>query len=63
MLTEGEQRGREHGVRLWLVGMNPRVLGVVQRSQLGQALGPAGMLYNLEIAVGKYLATAGADAS
>jgi len=59
MLTEGERRGRERGMRLWLVGMNPRVLDVVQRSQLGEALGRDAMLYNLEIAVAKYL---GADA-
>jgi MFS superfamily sulfate permease-like transporter len=57
MLIGGEKRGREHGVRLWLVGMNPHVLNVVQRSQLGQALGPDAMLYNLEIAVAKYLST------
>ena len=55
MLTEGEKRQRERGVRLWLVGMNPRVLDVIQRSQLGEALGRDAMLYNLEIAVAKYL--------
>jgi len=66
MMIEGENRQRERGVRLWLVGMNPRVLSVVQRSQLGQALGRDAMLYNLEIAVAKYLGTdapAGAGAS
>jgi anti-anti-sigma factor len=66
MLTEGEKRQRERGVRLWLVGMNPRVLGVMQRSQLGEALGHDTMHFNLEIAVAKYLATAartGAGAS
>jgi sulfate permease, SulP family len=57
MLTEGEKRQREGGVRLWLVGMNPRVLGVMQRSQLGQALGRDAMHFNLEIAVAKYLGT------
>ena len=41
--------------RLWLVGMNPQVLEVIQRSQLGEALGRDAMLYNLEIAVAKYL--------
>ena len=55
MLTEGEERQRERGVRLWLVGMNPQVLEVIQRSQLGQAIGRDAMLYNLEIAVAKYL--------
>ena len=57
MLTEGEERQRERGIRLWLVGMNPRVLDVIQRSQLGEALGGDAMLYNLEIAVAKYLGT------
>ncbi len=55
MLTEGERRQRAHGVRLWLVGMNPGVLGVIQRSRLGEALGPNAMHFNLEIAVAKYL--------
>ncbi len=57
MLTVGEKRQRERGVRLWLVGMNPRVLGVMQRSQLGEALGRDAMHLNLEIAVAKYLGT------
>ena len=66
MLTEGEKRQRERGMRLWLVGMNPRVLEVVQRSQLGEALGRDAMHFNLEIAVAKYLGTdapVGASAS
>lgn len=56
MLTEAETRMRELGVRLWLVGMNPNVLDVIQRSPLGQALGHEAMHFNLEIAVSKYLA-------
>lgn len=55
MLTEGEKRQRERGVQLWLVGMNPEVLTVVQRSPLGRALGREGMHFNLEMAVEKYL--------
>ena len=55
MLTEGEKRQRERGVRLWLVGMNPRVLDMIQRSPLGQTLGRDAMHFNLEIAVTKYL--------
>ena len=58
MLMEGEKRARERGMRLWLVGMNPRVHEVVRRSHLGEALGRDAMLYNLEIAVDKYLSTA-----
>ena len=61
MLTEGEERQREHGVSLWLVGMNPHVLEVVQRSQLGEAVGPDALHYNLEIAVTKFLGMDGAS--
>jgi high affinity sulfate transporter 1 len=57
MMTEGEKRQRENGVRLWLVGMNPQVLEVIQRSQLGEAVGRDAMFYNLETAVDKFLGT------
>ena len=59
MLIGGEKRWRERGVMLWLAGMNQRVHGVVQRSQLGKALGQDGIHFNLEIAVAKYLDTVG----
>ena len=55
MLTAGEKRGREHGTRLWLVGMNPQVFGMIRKSRLGEAVGLDGMHLNLEIAVAKYL--------
>ncbi|MFZ3369770.1 MAG: SulP family inorganic anion transporter [Candidatus Sulfotelmatobacter sp.] len=45
----------QHGVQLWLIGMTPRVLAIVQRSPLGQLLGREGMHFNLEIAVARYL--------
>jgi len=48
----------QHGVQLWLIGMNPRVLAIVQRSPLGQMLRREGMFFNLEIAVACYLAAA-----
>ncbi|MFZ0313320.1 MAG: SulP family inorganic anion transporter [Candidatus Korobacteraceae bacterium] len=54
MLTESEQRQRARGVRLWLVGMNPRVLEVIYRSHLGEVLGRESMHFNLETAVAKY---------
>jgi len=56
MLTEGEKRQRERGVSLWLVGLNPDVLAMVQRSPLGEVLGRERMHFNLEVAVAKYLA-------
>jgi sulfate permease, SulP family len=57
MLTEAEKRYRESGVFLWLVGLNPGVLAMVQRSPLGQTLGRDRMFFNLEQAVAKYQAT------
>ena len=58
MFTEGEKRQRDQGRQLWLVGMNPHVLEMIQRSPLGQVLGRDGMHFNLEIAVAKYLGAA-----
>jgi MFS superfamily sulfate permease-like transporter len=58
MLTEGEKRQRTRGVSLWLVGLNPNVLSMVQRSSLGEILGRERMHFNLEAAVAKYLALA-----
>jgi high affinity sulfate transporter 1 len=55
MLTEGERRERERGVTLWLVGLNPGVLQMVQRSPLGAALGRERMQFSLELAVARYL--------
>lgn len=64
MLTEAEARRRERGTRLWLVGMNPHVRDMVQKSALGQTLGREAIHENLEIAVAKYLGgTANAGAS
>ncbi|MCK6460110.1 MAG: SulP family inorganic anion transporter [Planctomycetes bacterium] len=59
MLIEGEKRARDQGVSVWLVGLNPEVLAVVQRSPLGALLGRERMHFNLETAVAKYLASAG----
>ena len=50
-LTDAEKRQRERGTALWLVGMNPNVLEMVQRSRLGETLGRDAMHFNLEIAV------------
>jgi sulfate permease, SulP family len=48
----------QHGVQLWLVGMNPGVLAIIQRSPLGQMLQRERMHFNLEIAVARYLSNA-----
>jgi SulP family sulfate permease len=57
MLIEAEKRERTRGVSVWLVGLNPEVLSVIQRSSLGEVLGRERMHFNLEMAVAKYLAT------
>jgi MFS superfamily sulfate permease-like transporter len=54
MLIEGEERSRELGKSLWLVGLNPEVLEVVRRSSLGETLGKERMFFNLETAVERY---------
>jgi anti-anti-sigma factor len=59
MLAEAEQRARESGVSVWLVGLNPEVLSVIQRSSLGKLLGRERMHFSLEVAVAKYLESAG----
>jgi len=55
MLAEGERRYRERGISLWLVGLNPGVLQMVQRSLFGTALGIERMQFSLELAVARYL--------
>lgn len=54
MLSEGEKQIREQGTEIWLVGMNPEVLAMVQRSPLGEALGRDRMFFNLEMAVARH---------
>ena len=55
MFAQLAKRQSQHGVQLWLIGMTPRVLAIIQRSPLGQLLGREGMHFNLEIAVAHYL--------
>lgn len=54
-LSEGERRQRNEGVSTWLVGLNPGVLQMVQRSPLGAALGREKMHFSLELAVARYV--------
>ena len=58
MLAEAEKKQRERGTRLWLVGMNPDVLSMVQKSSLSEVLGRERMHLNLETAVTRYLGEA-----
>jgi MFS superfamily sulfate permease-like transporter len=54
-LIEAEKRMAEQGISLWLVGLTPPVLGMIQRSTLAKSLGRERLHFNLEIAVEKYL--------
>jgi high affinity sulfate transporter 1 len=58
MFVEAAKRQSQQGVQLWLIGMNPGVLAIVQRSPLGKMLRRDGMYFNLEIAVARYLSDA-----
>ena len=63
MLAEGEKRQRLAGVMVWLTGLSPEVYAMVQRSPLGEVLGPERLFFNLEMAVDRYRATVAADSS
>ena len=61
-LIEAQKRFVEDGIAVWLVGLNPAVLQVIDRSVLRERLGRGQMHFNLEIAVRHYLrAVAPAD--
>jgi high affinity sulfate transporter 1 len=54
-LTEAESRMQQSGIRLWLAGLNPEPLQLIQNSALGRKLGRAGMYFNLDQAVTSFL--------
>jgi high affinity sulfate transporter 1 len=58
MLIEEERHQRELGKQIWLVGMNPRVLQVVQNSKLAQRFGREAIHFNLETVIATYLGIA-----
>jgi len=53
-LTEAESRLQQSGISLWLAGLNPEPLQLVQNSALGKTLGRSRMYFNLEQAVIRY---------
>jgi len=53
-LTEAESRLQQSGISLWLAGLNPEPLQLVQNSALGKNLGRSRMYFNLEQAVIRY---------
>jgi sulfate permease, SulP family len=56
-LSEAVNRLQGRGVSLWLAGLNPGVLEMIQKSPLGGVLGREAMYFNLELAVAKYLSS------
>ncbi len=61
MFAQVAKTQSERGIQLWLIGMNPEVLAIVQRSPLGQMLRHEGMFFNLEIAVARYQSDAAVE--
>jgi SulP family sulfate permease len=55
-LMGGEKRYTEHGVVVWLVGLNPGVLDVVRHAGLDQRLGRERLLFNAREAIEHYQA-------
>ena len=51
MLTDAERRLQQSGISLWLAGLNPEPLQLVQKSPLGRKLGRGGMYFNVDQAV------------
>ena len=60
-LLDAESRARAAGAEFWLAAMQPEVLAVVQRSPLGESLGPERIFSSLDTAVTKYRAKFGAQ--
>jgi len=54
MMEEATHKMLERGMRVWLVGMNPTVFSMVQKSSLHESVGLHGMYFNLESAVDRY---------
>ena len=59
MLIDAEEKMRSDGILLWLVGLNPEVLAVVQHSGLAERLGRERMLFTLQEAVARFQSQAG----
>jgi high affinity sulfate transporter 1 len=53
-LIEAEARCRAAGIELWLGAMQPEVAAVVNRSPLGEALGPDRIFHSIDTAVNRY---------
>lgn len=63
MLIDAEKKLSEQGITLWLVGLNPGVLTMVQRSPLGATLGQERLFFNLDQTVAAWQAQQAASAT
>ena len=57
MLVEGEARMADSGPVIWLAGLNPGVMKVVEHAGLAERLGRERMVFNAHLAIERYLAT------
>jgi sulfate permease, SulP family len=55
-LMQGEARATEHGAVVWLAGLNPGVLQVVQHAGFDRVLGPGRLLPNARVAIERFRA-------
>ena len=56
MLVEGEARMTGSGTEIWLAGLNPGVMEVVEHAGLAERLGRERMVFNAHLAIERYLA-------
>jgi len=56
MLMQEEKRASEHGITVWVVGLNPGVIQVVRNAGLEQRLGSERLLFNARAAIERYQA-------
>ncbi|NJD25349.1 MAG: SulP family inorganic anion transporter [Betaproteobacteria bacterium] len=56
MLIDGDRKLAEHGITLWLAGLNPAVLDVVRQSGFAEQLGRERLLFNDRVAIERYTA-------
>ncbi len=61
MLIDAEKKLSAQGITLWLVGLNPGVLTMVQRSPLGATLGKDRLFFNLDQTVAAWHAQSAAS--
>ena len=54
-LAEAQLKLQQLGISLWLAGLNPEPLQLIQKSLLGHTLGRAGMYFDVEQAVTSFL--------